>query len=133
MGDRDFSRVERVGDQMQRHLAEIITLELSDPRVPTVTISGVEVSRDLRNAKVFVTPPAGSDPAEVLEAINRAAGFIRRRLGEKIRLKFLPRLKFEYDSTLDKADRLSALIRSANESSSNNPSSVGPNHGPDED
>ena len=133
MGDRDFSRVERVGDQMQRHLAEIITLELSDPRVPTVTISGVEVSRDLRNAKVFVTPPAGSDPQEVLEAINRAAGFIRRRLGEKIRLKFLPRLKFEYDPTLDKADRLSALIRSANESSNTNPSSDGPNHGPDED
>ena len=113
MSERDFSRIERVGDQIQRSLAEIMTVELSDPRVPPVTISGVEVSRDLRNARVFVTPPAEADPEQVLAAINRTAGFLRRRLGERVRLKYLPRLRFEYDPTLDRADRISALMQAA--------------------
>lgn len=113
MGERDFSRIDRVADQIQRHLAEIINTEVADERVPRLTVSGVKVSKDLRSARVFVTPPAGSDPEAAVQAVNRAAGFLRSRLGDKLRLKYLPRLKFEYDATLDEADRLVALLNEA--------------------
>jgi len=113
MGRRDSSRIARVGDQIQRQLAQILATELADARVPAVTVSGVEVSRDLRNARVFLTPPAGSDPDTVLRAVNHAASFLRRRLGERVRMKYLPRLRFEYDVTLDRAERLAALLEQA--------------------
>jgi len=113
MAGRDSSRIVRVGDQIQRELAQILVTEVADDRVPAVTVSGVEVSRDLRNARVFLTPPAGSDPDSVLRAVNHAAGFLRRRLGERVRMKYLPRLRFEYDMTLDRAERLATLLDQA--------------------
>ena len=62
--------------------------------------------------------PRGTDPDQVVSAVNRASGFLRRRLGERVRLKYLPRLVFAYDSTLDQADRLARLMNEANSRSS---------------
>lgn len=110
MGDREFSRAMRVGDQIQRELATLIANEVSDPRVVQVTLSGVEMTRDLRHAKVLVTPAAEADVESAIVALNRAAGFLRRRLGQTLRLRHLPNIRFEYDPTLDQAERLTALI-----------------------
>ncbi len=113
MAGRSTPRAERVGDQIQRELADIIIRELADPSIGPATVSGVGLSRDLRQAKVYVTPAAGSDGHGTVRGLNRAAAFLRRRLGTRVRLKVLPRLRFVYDPTLDEAQRIDALLEEA--------------------
>ena len=111
---RDFSRTERVGDQIQRELADLIRLEVKDPRVGMVTLAGVEVTRDLAHAKVWFTV-LGSEQqiADTKEGLQRAAGFLRRELGRRMRLRVVPQLNFQYDDTQERGARLSALIDQA--------------------
>ncbi|OOG22207.1 ribosome-binding factor A [Thioalkalivibrio denitrificans] len=111
---RDFSRTERVGDQIQRELADLIRLEVKDPRVGMVTLAGVEVTRDLAHAKVWFTV-LGSEQqvADTTEGLQRAAGFLRRELGRRMRLRAVPHLHFQYDDTQERGARLSALIDQA--------------------
>ena len=108
-----YSRVERLGEQIARELATLIDREVRDPAVDRVTVSGVEVARDLAHAKVYVTPATGSDVQATLEGLNRAAAFLRRRLGEHIRVRSMPALHFVYDRTLDEANRIDALLAAA--------------------
>ena len=110
MRNRASGRAERVGDQIQRELAGIIGREVADPAVGRMTLSGVALSPDLRQAKVYVTPAEDSDGDRTIGGLNRAAGFLRRRLGTRLRLKHLPRLRFVYDPTLDDACRISELL-----------------------
>lgn len=108
---KEFSRTQRVGGQIQRELAQMIQQEVRDPRVGFVTISDVEVSRDLTHAKVFVTvldPKQSVD--ETLQALNRAGGFMRRLLGKRIIMRVVPELHFVYDSSLDTGARVDALL-----------------------
>ena len=116
MAVKDFNRSDRVGDQIQRELATIIASQLDDPAGRNVTLSGVTVSKDLRNARVFVTTAQNDDREAALQSLNRAAGFLRRQLAARIRMKYLPRLQFRYDPTLDNAMHISALIDAARES-----------------
>ena len=99
-----------MGDQIQRELAGIIVRELADPSVGPATLSGVDLSPDLRQAKVYVTPAHDSDGRRTVAGLNHAAAFLRRRLGTRIHLKVLPRLRFLYDPTLDEAHRIEALL-----------------------
>lgn len=111
---RDFSRTERVGDQIQRELADLIRLEVKDPRVGMVTLAGVEVSRDLAHAKVWFTVLGdAAQVADTTEGLQRAAGFLRRELGRRMRLRTVPHLHFHYDDTQERGARLSALIDKA--------------------
>ena len=111
MRSPDFSRRRRVADQIGRELASLLLEEMDDPRVRGVTVSGVELSPDLRNATVFVTLPADADAAAAMKALARARGLLRRRLARRVRLKYLPALRFEHDRTLDRADRIEQLLR----------------------
>ena len=108
-----YSRVDRLGEQIARELATLIDREVRDPRVSRVTVSGVEVARDLAHAKVFVTPSAGSDIGDTVEGLNRAAPFLRRRLADHVRVRSIPALHFVYDKTLDEANRIDALLDAA--------------------
>lgn len=110
---REFSRVERIGEQIQRELAELLTREVNDPRFVAVTITGVEVTRDLAHARVYVTMHSDSDVDGTVRALHKAAGFLRRNLGRRLHLRTLPRLEFVYDPTLDRADRVAALLEQA--------------------
>jgi len=115
---KDYPRSYRVADQIQRELAVLIRTEVKDPRVPsTITVAGVEVTRDLSNAKVFVSMfDIDSDAQiqeEAVEALNKAAGFLRRQLGNKMRLRAVPTLQFRYDVVQENASRLSSLIDQA--------------------
>ncbi|AHE99004.1 30S ribosome-binding factor RbfA [Thioalkalivibrio paradoxus] len=111
---RDYHRSERVGDQMQRELAELIRLEVKDPRVGMITLSGVEVSRDLAHAKVFFTQLGGEAKGlEAQQGLNHAAGYLRHALGTRLRLRSVPTLRFIYDDTPERGARISALIDSA--------------------
>lgn len=112
MGEKTYSRTERVGDQIQRELAVIIASEVDDPDVGAVTLSGARVSKDLSHARIYVTPREGADVERTINGLNRAAGFLRRRLGSRLRLRHLPRLRFTYDPTLDRAEHLMHLIES---------------------
>lgn len=113
MRGRVTKRAVRVGDQIQRELAGIILRDLADPAIGPATLSGVDLSPDLRQAKVYVTPAENSDGRSTVGGLNRAAGYLRRRLGTRIHLKVLPHLRFVYDPTLDEAQRISTLLDGA--------------------
>jgi ribosome-binding factor A len=111
---REFSRSLRVADQIQRELAALIRDEVKDPRMGMVSISGVEVSRDMAHAKVYVSVLGDEQSAaDSLEALNHAAGFLRRELGRSMRLRTVPQLRFIHDRSLEEGARMSALIDEA--------------------
>lgn len=113
MGLKEYSRSERVADQIQREVAEIIAQDLNDPRIGRVTVSGSSLSRDLSNATLYITMPADGDVKRALEGLNRATGFVRRRLGQRVRMRYVPRLRFAHDATLERATRVGELLDEA--------------------
>jgi ribosome-binding factor A len=111
---REFSRSRRVGEQIQREMAELVQRELKDPRLGMVTISAVEVTKDLSVAKVFFTVlNPGHDVEQTRQGLTHAGGFLRRELAHRMKLRVVPELRFFYDSSLEKGSRLSALIDKA--------------------
>ena len=126
-------RVQRVADQIQRELASLIQMEVNDPRVGMVSVTGVEVSRDLAHAKVFVTvlntltddaqinestlsEPGDLDKLEIkenIDALNKAAGFLRSLLAKRLSTRSVPKLRFYYDGSIARGQQLSSLIDSA--------------------
>jgi ribosome-binding factor A len=111
---REFSRSSRLADQIQRDLSDLIRLEVRDPRVGLVTVTEVEVSRDLSHAKVYVTSLAGSDQAaQSQQALQHAAGFLRSRLAQSLKARTVPELHFVYDESVERGIRLSRLIDQA--------------------
>jgi ribosome-binding factor A len=111
---KEFSRNRRVGEQIQRELAQLLQREINDPRLGMVTISAVEVSRDLTVAKVFFTVlNPEHDVKQTLNGLNHATGFLRRELGKRMKLRVVPELRFQFDSSIENGSRLSALIDKA--------------------
>lgn len=111
---RDYPRTLRIAEQIQRELAVLIRLEVKDPRVGMVTLTDVEVSADYAHAKVFFTTfAAAHQVAETANGLNRAAGFLRRELSHRIKLRGVPQLHFVYDESVERGVRLSQLIDQA--------------------
>lgn len=114
MATKTIPRTRRVGEQIRRELAELIRDELRDPRLALISMTSVEVSRDLAYARIFVT--LMGDPTERNERVaelNRAAPLLRRELGRRMRLRVIPKLEFRYDEIVEQGARLSALIDAA--------------------
>ena len=111
---RDFPRTRRVGEQMQRELAVLIRDRIKDPRLGMVTVSDVEVSRDLAHARVYFTV-LGDEEArrQSQEVLDRAAGFLRGELGRIMKLRTIPELRFIYDESIERGEKLDALIEAA--------------------
>ena len=111
---RDFPRTRRVGEQLQRELAVLIRDQLSDPRLGMVSISAVEVSRDLSHAKVFVSTLGTRQEADdSLHVLQGAAGYLRRMLGQRVQMRNIPQLSFRLDQSMAEGARISALIDAA--------------------
>jgi len=111
---REFSRTLRVAEQIQRDLAELIRLEVKDPRVGMVTLTDVEVTSDYAHAKVYFTLLGDADRVhEATAGLNRAAGFLRHELGHRIKLRVVPQLHFIHDESVERGARLSQLIDEA--------------------
>jgi len=117
---REYSRVDRIADQMQRELAELIQRELKDPRVAMVTVSAVRVSRDLGYADVYVSllsteelSESSPEVQEALAVLSRAAGFLRGQVGRAMKLRVVPQLRFHFDTLLGQSRRMERLIREA--------------------
>jgi ribosome-binding factor A len=114
---REYPRARRVEEQLKRLLADLLRREVKDPRVGPVTITGVEVSKDLSHARVYFTPFAGvGDAAAALEALRHAAGYLRVQVRNEMRLRVAPELDFQLDDSVERGARLSALIHDAVES-----------------
>ena len=108
------SRRARIADQIQRELAEVIRLELRDPRVGLITLTGVELSRDQSHAKVFFTVLGAESAAEnAAEGLRRGAGFLRTQLAHRLTTRKVPELHFEFDESVERGMRLSKLIDEA--------------------
>jgi ribosome-binding factor A len=111
---RDFPRSRRIAEQVQRELSDIIRLELKDPRVGMITITDVEMTPDNAHAKVFFTV-LGQQPRidEAAAGLQHAAGYLRSQLAQRIKIRIVPQLHFEYDASVERGIRLSQLIDAA--------------------
>jgi ribosome-binding factor A len=110
---RPSGRAQKLGDQIQRELSDLVQRELRDPRVGMITITSVDVSPDLSHAKVFFTIFEKQQLAETVAGLNRSAGFLRSQLARRIKIYTTPQLRFMYDESVERGDRLSRLIDSA--------------------
>lgn len=110
---REFGREDRVGAEMRRELSQMIRDEIKDPRLGMVTVQEVRVTRDLSHAKVFFTVMDKDQAKQSGKVLARAAGFLRRRLGDELTLRTIPELHFVYDTSLEEGIRLSSLIDQA--------------------
>jgi ribosome-binding factor A len=110
---REFKRSERVSGSLRRELAQLVQREVKDPDVGFVGISDVEVTRDLAHAKVFVTVFEEEKAQESIKALNRAAGYLWRRLGQEMRIRSVPELHFLHDASVETGARMDELIASA--------------------
>lgn len=112
MSQKEYARHQRVAPQLQREIMLIIRDELSDSRLNLTTVTEVHMSTDLKSAKVFISC-MGMDPEPAVKLLNESAGRIRGYLGRRIRLRYVPQLKFLMDALPDQAAHLDRLIRGA--------------------
>lgn len=113
---REFSRTHRIRDFLKKELANLIQQEMRDPRVGMVSITDVEVSRDLSHAKVFCTvlgKDTEEEAKESVDVLNQAAGFLRTQIARVNNARTTPRLKFYFDNSVGRGQYLSGLIDQA--------------------
>ncbi len=110
-------RPERIGEQIHKEVSKLLMYSIKDPRVAVVTISGVEVSRDISSARIFFTisgdAGAADNSAERKEAergLKSIAPFIRRELGKIMQLRFVPAIRFKYDESVAYGQKIDALL-----------------------
>ena len=111
---REFSRNQRLGAQIQRTLSELLRFEVKDPSLSDVSLTTVDLTRDLSVAKVYFSllDPSG-DPEPVLQGLNRAAGFLRGNLGKALKVRHVPELRFVHDDSIEHGAEISRLINDA--------------------
>ena len=119
---REFSRSDRVASQMQRELADLIRTQVRNPELGMVTLSDVELSRDLAVAKLFVSFLGASlPPNKSVKLLNEKVPELRRELGKRIRIRVLPELRFVYDDSIERGMRMDSLLQGlSNESEPSN-------------
>jgi len=117
---KEFSRVERIADQIQRELAQLVQREVKDPRVGLVTINAVKVSRDMGYADVYIslltTENLTAESGEVQDALmvlRKASGFLRGHIGRSMKLRMVPQLRFHFDTLPGRSSHIDSLIDEA--------------------
>jgi ribosome-binding factor A len=109
---KDFARTDRVAEQIRRELAELLRLEVKDPRVRMVTLNAVEVTADYSHAKIYYTALEGEND-KLQQGLERASGFLRSQLAHSMKLRVMPQLHFIYDASVERGAKLSKLIDEA--------------------
>ena len=108
-----FARADRVARLIQQLLAELLQRELSDPRLQAATVTDVKVTRDLRVARVYFAAAGGAAAAaDMARGFERASGFIKRSLGPRLGLRYMPEIEFYYDESFDRGARIDRLLKS---------------------
>lgn len=107
------TRLIRISERLRQELSEILLMESSDPRLKGITVTGVEVDRELAFADVFVCTIEGSQRSqEVISGLDHAHGFLRSELAHRMELRIFPKLRFHWDPTFEHADQIERLISS---------------------
>lgn len=108
-------RANRVAEQMKKELGDILSKKIKDPRVGFVTVTDVEVTGDLQQAKIFISVLGNDEEKkETLLGLAKAKGFIRSEIGHRIRLRKTPEITFEFDEALEYGNRIESLLRDLN-------------------
>ncbi len=119
---REFSRNKRLGNQVLRTLSELLRFETKDPRLQNVSLTAVDLTRDLSVAKVYFSlMDPSQDPLLVAEGLDAASGFLRRKLGSAIKIRHVPELRFAHDDSAAEAVRIGRLIDTAIEAGESEP------------
>lgn len=104
-------RIEKLQELIKQEMSKMLLNDLKDPRIGFVTVTGVEMTGDLREAKIFVSVMGDGDKVKnSLDGLNSALGFIRREIGQRIRLRFTPEISFALDTSLDYGDHIQKLL-----------------------
>ncbi|MCK8826266.1 30S ribosome-binding factor RbfA [Natroniella acetigena] len=107
-------RSQRVGELIKQEVSDLLQKEIKDPRIGFVTVTDVEVSGDLRHAKVFVSILDGKKE-ETMEGLQATEGFVRREIGQRIRLRHTPEIIFRYDDSIEKGTRIFEILEKIDE------------------
>lgn len=107
-----FRRADRIAEAVQEKVADLLRLRIKDPRIGFVTITGVEVSADLRHARVFYSV-VGDEAARAStqRGLDSATGFIQGEVGRRLRLRFTPTIEFRFDPSIERGDRIERLLK----------------------
>jgi len=105
-----YKRSARVGDLLREEIAMIIMNRIKDPRVGFLTVTAVKVTDDLKQARVYVSVLDRERKGEIVDILNSARGFIRSELSRTVRLKYMPRLDFFYDESIEYGEKIDRLI-----------------------
>ena len=107
----NFKRAERVADVIKKEISDILLKEVSDPRIGHLTITGVKLSDDLRQAKIyFVQMGQDKGSQEIQESLQKASGFLKKELGKRLSLRFTPQIHFIYDGSFEYGSRIDRLL-----------------------
>ncbi len=113
MATKSFHRTDRVSAQLRRDLGQIVHQAVRTHGLPSMSVSDVEISRDLAHAKVFVTALLPAQGAAAVKALKALAPELRYQLGKAVRMRHVPELHFHYDDSVDKGERIDSLLRDA--------------------
>ena len=103
-------RPERIGDQIRAELSTLLLRSIRDPALRLITLTHVQVSRDLRHARVYYTAPIDASAIETKRGLRRAAPFLRGQLGRRVRLRHVPELTFVYDDSFEREQRIAQVL-----------------------
>ena len=103
-------RPDRVGDQIRAELSTLLLRSVRDPALRLITLTHVQLSRDLRHARVFYTAPVDASAIETKRGLRRAGPFLRGQLGRRVRLRHVPELTFEYDDSFEREQRIAQVL-----------------------
>jgi len=108
---KSFSRTDRIAAQLRRELGTLVREAVSEHGLPSVSVSDVEVTRDLAHAKVFVTALQAERSVEAIKGLKAVAPEIRFRLARAVKMRHVPELHFHYDDSVDRGERIDQLLR----------------------
>lgn len=103
-------RPERIGDQIRAELSTLLLRSVRDPALRLITLTHVQVSRDLRHARVYYTAPIDASAIETKRGLRRASPFLRGQLGRRVRLRHIPELTFVYDDSFEREQRIAQVL-----------------------
>jgi ribosome-binding factor A len=106
-----YKRSQRVGDLVREEVADIIMTRLKDPRIGFVTVTGVDMSDDLKMARIFVSMLKPEERDQTLSILNDAKPFIRSALGKRLKMKFTPNVEFRLDTAIEYGSKIDSLLR----------------------
>lgn len=130
MSKTTYKRADRVADQIRMEVADILMRKIKDPRVRDVTVTDVELTRDLRIAQVFVTTmETGEAERDIFAGLSKASGFVRSELGRRLSLRYLPDVIFKKDVSGPRGDRIMRLLEGLHGKSQEPKNQDSPNSG----